>query len=410
MPSSFWILVFFSGWPLSGGNGATNTKFSRPTLSPGRDGRLTKEGIRDTQNICSKVVEEIENVELEGIQGHLNEVQKDGDITPLETLQEEVVEDNDNHDQEDNETNEEKQGLGVVQKMVHKFSHCGPKQTPILARRNTVARCTNVMDDIRQGKRNISHHNSEGQHVVWDYSVTGADAATDLEFSSLMERISVLNTASYNKVHVKKEVSEGSSLSRDDSSRKSLPAGALKSYMRCTKASVMKTREGNSPPSVDGDKNASNKQSPSPTGSSLPNGKVNHLQQSLLQSKVVISNKSNSKIKIRHMCPEGSASVRRKKGVTMKPSIPSVLLKGVNKLTSEASATVTSAVSHNNRDVTSQIVNNARESTVSESRKPECRTWLAPQHHLVGQCEVKCNHCLLVDLWFTIWHVEFNKK
>lgn len=387
MPPSFWILVFFIGWPLSGGSGATISKINGPSLSPGRDGRLTKESIRDTKDIHREPVSEVENVEqLEGIVEHLDEIQEDGNIKGLECLQVELAD----NDHVNSTINQEEKGPGVVQKMVLKFSKHGPKQVPFLTRRNTVARCTNIVNDVKQGKHDLLRRNIESQHVVWDYNVTGADAATDLEFSLLMERMNVLNTASYDKTRAKKDTTEGSSsLNRQSSSRKSLPAGALKSYMRGTKVSVLKTREGSIPPSIEEEDRSELRRNLPSRGSPSSSGRMNkasHLQQPSLQSKIATSIRSDSIMKSGRSCPEGNETVQRKRTVTVKPSIPPVLLKGTSKAITEESTTAILAL---NRD----------------------KAWSTPQRHLLGgQCEEKCNHCLLVDLWFTIWHVEFNKK
>lgn len=417
MPSSLWILVFFIGWPLSGGNGATTTKFSRPTLSPGRDGRLTKEGIRDTEDIHREFVDEAEDGKhLADIVEQLEEANEGSEISENvsyedhNTLEDKTLEASTNC--------EEGQAPGVVQEMVRKFSSHGSRQTPFLIRRNTVARCTNVMKDIKGRKHNLIQHNVEGQHIIWVDSVTGADAATDLEFSSLMERISGLNSALNEKTKGGKDqncVSKENSttLYRNSSSRKSLPACALKSYMRGTKASVMKTRDGNTPHCLEGDKCTLNRHLPSPQSSLSPSGISNKripLLDASTHSQVAFS--CRSKNINSHL--EGGETMRRKRLVNIKPSIPPVLLKGANKTVSEKSSNSTTEVSHKHKGMTSQTVIGVRE-TLSTSYDSECdngdKAELFSQHHLLsGQCDGKCSHCLLVDLWFTIWHVEFNKK
>ncbi|KAK7081907.1 hypothetical protein SK128_000882, partial [Halocaridina rubra] len=144
--------------------------------------------------------------------------------------------------------------------MVNKFSDCDSKLAPALNRRNTVARCTDIANDVK--RKNLICHQNGDQHAIWDDHISGADAATDHEFSSLMERVSDLNRKDSDASNLEDKTS---SLTRGSQSRKSLPAGALKSYMRGTKASIMKTRES-SPSQV--------LEETSPKNSPAPNRKV----------------------------------------------------------------------------------------------------------------------------------------
>lgn len=316
-----------------------------------------------------------------------------------------------NETEVDSSTCEEEQGRpGVVQKMVRKFSHSSLRRTPVLARRNTVTSCTDVVNDLKQEKHNPVRRNSEGQHVIWDMTVTSADAATDCEFSSLMDRIHNLNQSLKDCQNSNPEKDGGYTLARDSPSRKSLPAGALKSYMRGTKASVMKTRDGNAS-AQEGDKGT-----PDPTGSSSVSTRPNRINPSLEaspQSKALVSNRAKN----RNSHTESNETVRRRKMVIVKPSIPPVLLKSANKPTSVNAATT--SVTHSQKNISHEscsetIVGGMNRSTnlsVGDNTGDTAGVTAVAQHHLLsGQCQESCNHCLLVDLWFTIWHVEFNKK
>lgn len=337
-------------------------------------------------------------------------------VEASDTLHDEQMSESTDETVEDPSTSEEQQGPGVVQKMVRKFSHRSLR-TPFLARRNTVTRCTNVVNDIKQEKHNLVRRSSQGQHVIWDDSVTSADAATDNEFSSLMDRIHNLNQCVKDK---DSDLVDGPPLARDSPSRKSLPSGALKSYMRGTKASVMKTRDSNvSPQNLEGDKGPSDRQS-TLTGSPSVSRRSNSMNPSLEaspQPKALVS----SRAKNRHSHTEGNETVRRRKMVVVKPSIPPVLLKSTNNPSNVTSPTTTGTLSQKNvsHESTAEAVVggiqkptnlNASDNTDSDSSDRAGVAAVAQHHLLSGQCEESCNHCLLVDLWFTIWHVEFNKK
>lgn len=274
------------------------------------------------------------------------------------------------------------QKASVVQKMVRKFTHGGLKQMPLLVRRNTVASCSNVANDVKTGKQQ--------NHVIWDDEVTGEDAATDHEFSSLMERVNDIKleeSATYRKFLSQNDTS---SLNRGSAARMSLPSGALKSYMRSTKASVMKTRENSPPCNVEVGKNMlTNKGSPD-------------LQALTSSTKKTILCKG----KCRNSIPEGSEGLLKRKGVVVKPNIPPVLLKGINKLQQQASTPVTKQSIEGNL----LALSDGNTASAESKRKPEEMATSLPHHLLRGQCHVNCSHCSLVDLWFTIWHVEFHKK
>lgn len=394
MPTSIWILVFFIGWPLSGGNGAASTNDSRPPLPPSRDGCITEESFRNSSSVhgecLSKDTEE----------SHLDQAEYE-DVPILEAVWEEGHEESDCvSGVAENIGVGKSQGPGVVQKMVRRFSRRDSKVIPPLVRRNTVARCTDVVSDVQKGEHNPFRRASE-QHVIWDDSVSGADAATDHEFSSLMERVSDL----YQKDCNINMQSEGSPLARGSSSRKSLPAGALKSYMRGTKASILKTREGSPPHIVDV---SSVKGVSSPKGSPAPvrKGRVSSTVTS--QGKGSNSDKADVKPKS-HGSAGNTVTLRRKKVVTVKPSIPPVLLKGANKTPNQALLKSTDEnISSENKETT----NKERSVSVSGNSESQSNNFDISQHsHLFSmQCHDKCNSCSLVDLWFTIWHVEFNKK
>lgn len=391
MPSSVWLLVFFSGWPLSGGNGATSTDHGRPSLPPSRDGCFSEEGVRDLQSVHGKYIEG------ETAAG----VNNDGDESiALESVMEEEHEENAEVEckfegEDDDVVCQEAQNSGVVQKMVRKFSHRGMKQMPLLVRRNTVARCTNVANDVRVGKSSTLRQNSQ---VIWDDDVTGADAATDHEFSSLMKRVSDIKLEG----RLPEEDAlqgESSSLSRGSASRMSLPSGALKSYMRSTKASVMKTREGSPPCAVE-----TNKNQPASRGSQ-------NSQASTGDSK----RPSSSKGKTHTPPPEGTDGLPRRKGVVVKPNIPPVLLKGINRMQKPASSSQATDNCSEGRSTVPTTVSTEKENlsicskTESKEKSQEVAASL-PHHLLSGQCQDNCSQCSLVDLWFTIWHVEFHKK
>lgn len=396
MSSSFWVLFFFIGWPLSGGNGAAITNDNRPPFPPCRDGCFTEESVRNIEHLRGECVNEDLEKPADDIESNLE------DTATLEAVWEEEDLDEEDDNQvfdEGNCISEQSQGAGVVQKMVHKFSRRGSKFIPPLFRRNTVARCTDVANDVKQQKHNLFRRSSD-QHIIWDDSVSGADAATDNEFSSLMERVSDLNEPKVTNMQ------DEASLTRGSPSRKSLPAGALKSYMRGTKASIMKTREGSPPHTFDNS-------SPSVSPALGSKGKTSPGNS---QVKTSHSDRSDTKPKSHGPHIQNSVTARRKKVVNMKPNIPPVLLKGANRDSSQV-ATVSSKVFQNNAD----------ETVSSEERTSSCKEGISSvtgdaqsQSHIFEisqdsrlcrtQCQEKCNSCSLVDLWFTIWYVEFNKK
>lgn len=283
-----WSFVFFIGWPLAGGDRATDTPCPNPrsTLSPSRDGGHSQESIRDTTRSHGAAVEDFL-----------------GDIVEEET------------------------------------SGCmaGKETVPLLSRRNSVARCSGVMEDMRGVNRLRIPRNR---------------AATDNEFASLMERI-------------QEECIPA--LSSKTPSRKSLPAGALKSYMRGTLSSVRRSHGSSVPQSSQDD-------------SGKPEGGVKRSSQG--------SNKQ--------------PSLQRKKIVPIKPSIPPVLLKarGVDATIPKAEAETSTKDADKKTQEKQQSKNTIgglleREGSLGEKT--------------LNHCGNQCKGCQLVDLWFTFWHLQFNE-
>lgn len=291
---------------------------------------------------------------------------------------------------------QEVQKAGVVQKMVRKFSRRGVKQMPLLVRRNTVARCTNFADDVRVGKSSTLRQSSQ---VIWDDDITGADAATDHEFSSLMKRVNDIKLDGRSPTKEDSIQGEISSLSRGSASRMSLPSGALKSYMRSTKASVMKTRENSPPCAVEPNKN-------------LPTSKGSQTSQVFTSAS---KRPNSSKGKTLTSSSEGVESLPRRKGVVVKPNIPPVLLKGINKMQKLASSSQATNKSSEGQIMVHSAVSTEKDGlsacTKTENKEKNQEMSASLPHHLLsGQCQDNCSQCSLVDLWFTIWHVEFHKK
>lgn len=219
----------------------------------------------------------------------------------------------------------------------------GKETVPLLSRRNSVARCSGVMEDIR-GKGGMNR-----------LRVPRNRAATDNEFASLMERI-------------QEECIPA--LSSKTPSRKSLPAGALKSYMRGTLSSARRSQ-----------------------GSSVP------------QSSQDESGKPEGKVKRGSQGSNKQPSLQRKKIVPVKPSIPPVLLKarGTDGTISKAEAQAPTKDADKETQEKQQFEKSAntidgilgREGSLGEKT--------------LNHCGNQCKGCQLVDLWFTFWHLQFNE-
>lgn len=294
LSSIIWSFVFFIGWPLAGGDRATDTPCPnpRPTLSPGGDGSHSQESIRDTARSHGATVEDFL-----------------GDIAEEET------------------------------------SGCmtGKEMVPLLSRRNSVARCSGVMEDMK-GKGGVSR-----------LRLPRNRAATDNEFASLMERIQEECIPT---------------LSSKTPSRKSLPAGALKSYMRGTLSSVRRSQ-----------------------GSSVPQGSQDD------------SGKSEGRVKRSPQGPNKQPSLQRKKIVPVKPSIPPVLLK-----TRGTDGTIPKA------EALSSTKSADKETQEKQQPKKSANTigGILGREGSLGEktlnnCGNQCKGCQLVDLWFTFWYLQFNE-
>ncbi|KAK3871214.1 hypothetical protein Pcinc_023628 [Petrolisthes cinctipes] len=290
-----------------------------------------------------------------------------------------------------------------------KSSNACPTTVPLITRRNTVARCTGVVKDIRDSSTRRSRL---GNCFLWEEDVRGSDAATDLEFSALMERVGEMRGVEHeeregnagrigtgdrireieSRTKEREEMGSPPPLNRESSSRKSLPASALKSYMRGTRSSVLKTRDGSAPLPEQ----------------ITPTTRHTKLQESIKSSPITGSTTATS--------------VRRKKLVSVKPSIPPVLLRrSGNVLKSEDETSLPPndmKASDENENIT-QDDDDATDNIKSKGSKgdPECddgrsrRLSSPPQFSLSSPCRKEgCSSCLLVDLWFTIWYVELNKK
>lgn len=221
----------------------------------------------------------------------------------------------------------------------------GKETMPLLSRRNSVARCSGVMEDMR-GKGGVNR-----------LRIPRNRAATDNEFTSLMERI-------------QEECIPA--LSSKTPSRKSLPAGALKSYMRGTLSSVRRSQGSSVPQSSHDD-------------SGKPEGRVKRGSQG--------SNKQ--------------PSLQRKKIVPVKPSIPPVLLKARKTDGTIPKAEAEAEVSTKDTD------KETREKQQSEKSANTIGGILEREGSLgektLNHCGYHCKGCQLVDLWFTFWHVQFNE-
>lgn len=209
---------------------------------------------------------------------------------------------------------------------------------PLLSRRNSVARCSGVMEDMR------------GKGGMERLKLPRNRAATDNEFSSLMERI---------------QEECAPALSSRTPSRKSLPAGALKSYMRSTASSVRRSQ-----------------------GSSVP------------QSPQDDSGKPEGKFRRGSQVPNKQPSLQRKKIVPVKPSIPPVLLKARETSGTIPEAKASREVADKESEEKHQTENTSSRILGEEGGQKE---------GTLGHCGNQCKGCQLVDLWFTFWHVQFNE-
>lgn len=287
---------------------------------------------------------------------------------------------------------------------VRKFSRCGSIRRPPMVRRNTVTRCTNVVCDVIPGAPEVRKRKvSQGPHVVWDYRITGADAATDEEYKLLMERVHQIKELYLKKTGCR-DISEesdnnGESLTRGTVARKSLPSGALKSYMRGTQNYLRRTGKV----TVENEKNNLVKNS-----SITP--------QSPLQSK-------SSRILQRNSPSRTPSPKPQKKVVSQKPSIPHILLKNASKNTltinsnmdsnkgksQTASNSTTNKISANANKIESNI-----DFQYNQEKEKQLNCFSPPKWSALCKAEIRCEEhcrlCSLVDLWFAIWHLEFNKK
>lgn len=268
-----------------------------------------------------------------------------------------------------------------------KLSHGRSIRRPPMVRRNTVTRCTDVVCDVIPGAPELRARKvSQGPHVVWDNRITGADAATDDEYKLLMERVNQIKEL-YLKKCGNKDVLEdsddngNSSLTRGTVARKSLPNGALKSYMRGTQTSNRRT------------------------------GKADD-QSELRSSRILQRNP-----------PSRTPSPKpQKKVVSQKPSIPHILLKNASKnnitVTSPRNSnkdkchiSEKSTVDKTSANANKLESNNTFQNKQEKEKKLNCFSppkWSACNTDI--HCEENCNLCSLVDLWFGIWHAEFDKK
>jgi len=289
----------------------------------------------------------------------------------------------------------------AVSNFSRKLSHRASIRRPTMVRRNTVTRCTDVVCDVIPGAPELRARKvSQGPHVVWDYRITGADAATDDEYKLLMERVNLIKQL-YLKKSGYRDVSEdadnGNSLTRGTVARKSLPNGALKSYMRGTQTSKRRTGKAEDQKEINNLVNTSSTTPQSP--------------QQLRSSRI-----SQQKSPSRTPSPKP-----QKKAVSQKPNIPHVLLKKVSK----TNITVSNS-RNNNKDKchtpenstviktesnADKLESNYSENKQENEKKLTCFSspkWSACNSEIC--CEENCHLCSLVDLWFVIWHVEFNKK
>lgn len=267
----------------------------------------------------------------------------------------------------------------AVGNFTRKLSHGGSIRRPPMVRRNTVTRCTDVVCDVIPGAPELRKRKvSQGPHVIWDNRITGADAATDDEYKSLMERVNQSRDVSEDSDN------NGLSLTRGTVARKSLPNGALKSYMRGTQTSKRKTGKAE-------DQNEMNQQ-------------------------------RSSRILQRNSPSRTPSPKPQKKVVSQKPSIPHVLLKNASKnnITVNSSRNSNNDKCHTPENSTVNKTganayklesNNNFQNKQEKEKKLNCFSppkWSACNAEI--RCEENCHLCSLVDLWFGIWHVEFNKK
>lgn len=219
---------------------------------------------------------------------------------------------------------------------------------PLLSRRNSVACCSEVTENLK-GKKAAAI-----LRVPWKY------AATEKEFISLMER-------------VQEECAPPITSNRP--SRKSLPAGALRSYMRSTVSSVRRSQGGLAPQSPQDD-----------------------------------SAKSESNLKRDSQGSNRQSSLQRKKIVPVKPSIPPVLLKdrgtggggGAAAVGPEAKPPLTPSA--NKESVRQQLPEDT--ACLPDEKKEGVVKRFGGR--ATGPCESNCTGCQLVDLWFIFWHAQFN--
>ena len=230
--------------------------------------------------------------------------------------------------------------LGDIAEEEKPDSLTGKVTAPLLSRRNSVARCSGVMEDIKE-KGGVDR-----LRVPWNC------AATDNEFTLLMERI---------------QEECAPALSSKTPSRKSLPAGALKSYMRSTVSSVRRSQ-----------------------GSPVP------------QSSLDDSGKPEGKFRRGSQGSNKQTFLQRKKIVPIKPSIPPVLLKarGTDGTIPEAEA----QASTEGPDKASQEGCQS-ENTIGSILGGKGRQ----EGNTLGHCGNQCKGCQLVDLWFTFWYVQFTE-
>jgi len=290
-----------------------------------------------------------------------------------------------------------------VDNTIRKFSCRGSiRRPPPMVRRNTVTRCTDVVCDVIPGAPEVRKRKvSQGPHVVWEHRITGADAASDKEYKLLMERVHQIKELYLKKTGCKEAVEDsdnnGLSLTRGTFARKSLPSGALKSYMRGTQNFLRRTDKL----SVQDEKNNLVKSSSArPQSPQQPTSRV-----------------------FQRNSPSRTPSPKpQKKLVIQKPSIPHVLLKNASKNTITINSNRNS-----NKDKCQTAGNSMSIKLAANANKVENKTdiqykqeketqlncfspprWSASNAEV--RCEEDCRLCSLVDLWFAIWHVEFNKK
>lgn len=214
-----------------------------------------------------------------------------------------------------------------------------------LSRRNSVASCS-LATQTRGGMATLK--------VPW------RRVATENEFVSLMER-------------VQEECAPPITANRP--SRKSLPAGALRSYMRSTVSSTRRSHGGS----------GSGSPSPSPQ-------------------------EEASKVKREAQASKTQSSLQRKKIVPVKPAIPPVLLKDRGSVEGSG-ATVgeeprhPSAPQTNKDSLKQQQVPGDSSSAAADGKEGVLKKGVGGA---TGPCETNCKGCQLVDLWFIFWHAQFN--